>query len=438
MPCKHVFDDGKKCTKSALYNLVGLSPAFCRAHKTDDMNDVLSPICNYVSAIGLKCTKHSGWGYANDKKKIRCAEHHLDGMDDLKHPLCKEPKCPNRRSYGFMKDKIMSHCAEHKKSGMVNLKHKMCEECEKTKKAGDVLIASYNYDGETAGKFCKEHKLDGMDDVTHQRCIFKDGLSGCKDRRIYNNFKGDKPLFCKIHKSVGMIDVNNKFCLFGPCLRKPYYNLSTETIPLFCSDHKTAEMVSLIGTKCKNTWCDNRFQINKNEDYCVRCFIHMFPDKPNARNYKTKEKAVCDFILETFSNMTWISDRRVTDGCSRRRPDLLLDLGYQVIIVEIDENQHLDYDCSCENKRLMELSKDVGHRNIIFIRFNPDDYQDRNDTKIKSCWSANKTNGLLVITKKNSAEWKTRLQCLQEQVQYWLDNKSGKMIETVQLFYDEC
>ena len=436
MPCKHVFDDGKKCTKSALYNLIGLSPAFCRAHKTDDMNDVYSVRCDYVSESGVCCKKTVSWGYPDKKKKIRCAEHKLDGMKDLKHPSCKE--CETPCSYGFTKDKIMTHCAEHKKTGMVNLKHKMCEECEKTKKAEDVLIASYNYEGKISGKFCKEHKLDGMIDVTHQRCIFKDGELECDRRRLYNNLKGDKPLFCKIHKSNNMIDVSNKLCVFRQCLRRPSYNLPTETIPLFCPDHKTAEMLNLIGTKCKNSWCDNRFQTNKNENYCIRCFIHMFPDKPNARNYKTKEKAVCDFIIEIFPNMTWISDKRVIDGCSRRRPDLLLDLGYQVIIIEVDENQHMDYDCSCENKRLMELSKDVGHRNIVFIRFNPDDYQDRNEKKVKSCWIANKTNGLLVITNKTIAEWKARLLCLQEQVQYWIDNKSGKMIETVQLFYDEC
>ena len=60
--------------------------------------------------------------------------------------------------------------------------------------------------------------------------------------------------------------------------------------------------------------------------------------------------------------------------CSKRRPDLFLDLGYQILIIEIDENQHLDYDCSCENKRIMELSQDVGHKPIVFIRFNPDEY----------------------------------------------------------------
>jgi hypothetical protein len=48
--------------------------------------------------------------------------------------------------------------------------------------------------------------------------------------------------------------------------------------------------------------------------------------------------------------------------------------------IEIDENQHVAYDCSCENKRIMELSQDVGHRPIVFIRFNPDGYKDHKGT----------------------------------------------------------
>ena len=38
------------------------------------------------------------------------------------------------------------------------------------------------------------------------------------------------------------------------------------------------------------------------------------------------------------------------------------------------ENKHTDYDYSCEHKRLMELSQDLQHRSIVFIRFNPDAY----------------------------------------------------------------
>lgn len=36
----------------------------------------------------------------------------------------------------------------------------------------------------------------------------------------------------------------------------------------------------------------------------------------------------------------------------------------------------------------MELSQDLGHRPIIFIRFNPDEYNNT-DEKITSCWGLN-------------------------------------------------
>jgi hypothetical protein len=103
--------------------------------------------------------------------------------------------------------------------------------------------------------------------------------------------------------------------------------------------------------------------------------MHLFPDKQVSRNYKTKEKYVIDYIKEQFKDIDIIADKQIQGGCSRRRPDILIDLGHQIIIVEIDENQHINYDCYCENKRIMELSQDVGHRPIIFIRFNPDDYK---------------------------------------------------------------
>ena len=64
-----------------------------------------------------------------------------------------------------------------------------------------------------------------------------------------------------------------------------------------------------------------------------------------------------------------------------------------VIIIEVDENKHNSYDCICENKRLMQLSKDIGHRPIVFIRFNPDKYVDSEGNTIKSCWRLNKSGG---------------------------------------------
>lgn len=189
---------------------------------------------------------------------------------------------------------------------------------------------------------------------------------------------------------------------------------------------------------CKSEWCEISAN-SKYEGYCLNCFIHLFPDKPNARNYKTKEKAVVDYVIQQFplDKYTWIIDKRIQDGCSRKRPDLLLDLGYQLIIVEVDENQHESYDCSCENKRLMELSQDVNHRPIIFIRFNPDDYVNK-DKKVTSCWGIDKL-GICVMKKTKSKEWNNRLETLKNQIEYWCnsDNQTNKTIEIVQLFYDE-
>jgi hypothetical protein len=100
----------------------------------------------------------------------------------------------------------------------------------------------------------------------------------------------------------------------------------------------------------------------------------LFPDEKTSRNYKTKEKEVTERVTEEFPDLSWITDKRVEDGCSRRRPDLLLDMGSHLLIIEIDEHKHEGYDCSCENKRLMEISLDLQHRPIVFVRFNPDSY----------------------------------------------------------------
>ena len=184
---------------------------------------------------------------------------------------------------------------------------------------------------------------------------------------------------------------------------------------------------------CKSEWC-LMTKLKKYDNYCTFCYIHLFPDTPITKNYKTKEKSTVDSIKLEFPELTWVSDKKVLDGCSKRRPDLLLDLGFQVIIIEIDENQHINYDTTCENKRTMELSQDVFHRPIIFIRFNPDDYI-LDSKKITSCWSINNS-GIMSIKKSKILEWDNRLCILKEQIRYWYNNISEKTIHIVELFYD--
>ena len=183
---------------------------------------------------------------------------------------------------------------------------------------------------------------------------------------------------------------------------------------------------------CKSIWCETHAN-QKYDGYCCHCFIHLFPNHELVYNYKTKEKDVVDKITQSFSNFTWIADKKVQDGCSRRRPDLLLDMGSHIIIVEVDENKHMNYDSTCENKRMMELSQDLQHRPIVFIRFNPDNYI-KDGELIKSCWNINNA-GKIIISKNKEKEWEERIFILKQHIQYWIDHTTEKTIEIVELFY---
>jgi hypothetical protein len=184
---------------------------------------------------------------------------------------------------------------------------------------------------------------------------------------------------------------------------------------------------------CKTQFCETRSQ-SKYNGYCLPCCIQICPEIEVSKNYKTKENHVVERITQTFIEFTWVADKKVQDGCSRRRPDLLLDMGSHIIIVEIDENKHTDYDCSCEHKRLMELSQDLQHRPVVFIRFNPDDYTNQEGVLVKSCWKLNKL-GVMTIPRNKQKEWEERIECLKQQIQYWIDNPTDKTIEIVELFY---
>jgi hypothetical protein len=187
---------------------------------------------------------------------------------------------------------------------------------------------------------------------------------------------------------------------------------------------------------CKTHLCETRVG-NKYDGYCLRCFSHIFPEKPIVKNFKTKEREVIQFIKQEFPDFTWTFDKKVSDGCSLYRPDAIVDLGYNILIIEIDENQHKAYDEICENKRMMQISKDLQHRPIVFIRFNPDEYIKENQ-KISSCWGTNKK-GDFGIKPTKKKEWNQRLTLLKETITFWKEesNVSSKMVEIISLFFDD-
>jgi Holliday junction resolvasome RuvABC endonuclease subunit len=71
---------------------------------------------------------------------------------------------------------------------------------------------------------------------------------------------------------------------------------------------------------------------------------------------------------------------------------------------------------------------------LVFIRFNPDEYITK-DAKVTSCWSLN-GQGICIVKNTKQKEWTERLEALKNQIEYWLENKTEKTVEIIQLFYD--
>jgi hypothetical protein len=346
-------------------------------------------------------------------------------MMDLVSTICKHDNCKTQAIFGLETDRNKIYCAKHKTTDTIDLVSARCkyDNCNK--------LASYGLDFDKKRIYCANHKTTDTIDLVSARCKH----NNCNKYAKYGLESDKKRSYCFIHKTTGMINVVNPKCKYDNCNKYASYGLESDKKLLHCLKHKTTDMINL-----SNTRCLNNCQVSGNKKYkgyCLFCFINLFPDELVCRNYKTKEKYIADYIKEQFKEYNWICDKSIQGGCSKRRPDMFLELDEQIIIVEIDENQHNDYDCSCENKRLMELSQDVEHKPIVFIRFNPDDYLD-NDKNITSCWGPGK-DGILRIKKNKVNEWKERLNTLKQQIDYWIkpENTTNKTVEIIQLFYDK-
>ena len=285
---------------------------------------------------------------------------------------------------------------------------------------------SYGIRGSKRAEYCAPHKLRGMVNVTRKFCLECEALPSFGIRGT------KKATHCVAHKSPEMVNVKDKTCL--DCEARPSFGIRGTKKATHCVTHRSSEMVNVKGKRCVSEWCDTQVGNNKYKGYCLQCFVYLFPDNQIVRNYKTKERIVVDFVKTSFSEISWTWDKRVVDGCSGARPDVICDLGDQLIIIEIDENHHGSYNSSCENKRLMKLSQDVAHRPLVVIRFNPDAYRTRDGVRHKSCFGLD-GNGRVVVTK--HVDWQNRLSCLKKTVQHWTTARTSKVLEVVPLFFTE-
>ena len=408
------------CNTRCLYNFQGLRASYCASHKQIGMIDVNNKQCSFEG-----CNTKPSFNFENEKTPIYCASHKQYHFFYVKNKPCMFEGCNTKPIFNFENEKTPIYCVIHKKLGMIDIKNKRCvfEGCN--------ITPSFNFENEKTATYCASHKKNGMTNVIHKMCAF----DNCNTRPNYNNDGEKIALYCVHHKKENMILIGAKKCSFENCIKIPSYNFEGKTQKLYCFEHKHPGMLNVGSKKCKSEWCYVQVT-HKYDGYCLYCFIHLFPEKTVSRNYKTKERNVVEYVLREFPQYSWTNDKQIQDGCSRRRPDLFMDFGYQILIIEIDENQHTGEtygDSSCENKRMMLLSQDVGHRPIVFIRFNPDDYYEK-DQHITSCFGLNSF-GVCCVKKTKQPEWTQRLNVLKKNIQYWCDHRLEKTLEIIPLFY---
>jgi hypothetical protein len=407
-------EDG--CLIRPTYNTDGNTKAiYCKKHKKANMVNIKDK----AKCIENNCKKFKTFNYFGEKKALYCNNHKKENMVNIITKKCDEDGCFKIPVYNYKGNTIGIYCNSHKKESMINVKDKLCfiNNCNKR--------AMYYYKTNISSVYCLNHKKDDMINFKQAKCVFND----CYVRPNYNYTLEKRGIYCANHKLDGMIDVQNTKCIEDGCQKQPAYGI---TKALYCSSNKILGSIFLKSNPpCKTPLCDYQAKYKQYLGYCFRCYVYTYPEKENVKNYKTKECAVAE-----YPNYTIVTDKKIMDGCSRRRPDVFMDFGDQVIVVEIDENQHDTYDCTCENKRLMEISQDIAHRPLVFIRFNPDEYSNSDGIKVTSCWSRSELKGLPIVPLKRKTEWEHRLKSLKEQIDYWIHNKTDKTLEVVQLFYN--
>ena len=281
---------------------------------------------------------------------------------------------------------------------MVDVKNKRCQH------DGCMTRATFDHEG-CLGRYCKAHAVAGMVDVRSKRCDRK----GCTKQPHFDQ-EGGKGRYCKDHAEAGMVNVKDKRCEHDGCMTRARYGCPGNK-PVKCNEHKESNMICQPRIKCINRNCkelamfaqlgnkqkycqehvpDDSY-VNIIEQRCISCELPNIVDKygkcqvcdPDTftRGRLAKQNEVEQYLKVNASDLVTAYscqvDKMVDRGiCGRERPDFLLDAGDRVIILEVDENQHKDRACECEQTRMVNIAQSHGGISTIFIRYNPDDFKD--------------------------------------------------------------
>lgn len=314
--------------------------------------------------------KSATYAYPGTKKRIFCGQHKEEGMINPRkdNRRCVDPSHDKdgkhvRPSYGYSTDKIPTFCIKHKKDGMIRFYAQKCKGCKKTQPSFGLLGKKATH--------CAKCKENDMVDLVSNLCknIDKDN-NKCQKNATQGYFGDKKASRCKKHMLPGMIDIKNPKCIGcvnDPTVlvpKQPTYGIKKAT---HCKEHMTKKMVDWKHKLC--TSC-NLFNTRNKERLCSYCI------RGSKLRRSTKEQKVVQYLLHNDFEFT--HNASVGFVCGSYKPDIKIDAGTHLVIVEVDEDQHKQYDSSCETIRMFNIYQAEGLK-CVFIRFNPDKYKSYNE-----------------------------------------------------------
>ena len=409
----------KNCNKRASFNFKSYKEInirkfiYCKTHKLNNMIDIISKKC-------INCNdKQPAFNYKDEETVLYCGDCKLNDMINIKSKKCINCniKIPN---FNYKDEETVLYCGDCKLNNMINIKSKKCINC-------NIKIPNFNYKDEKNALYCGDCKLENMLNIKDKKCF------NCNIKYPVFNYKDEKiALYCGDCKLDNMINIKANKCIVCK-VKRPTFNFTNKKNALYCGDCKLENMIDICNKKCKTNLCNIQVQ-NKYKGYCLRCFIHNFPESKIIRDYGTREAKVTEFIKKEFSDLNITYNKTIDGGCSKNRPDIFIDCLTHSVIIEVDENQHKDksYTPKCEIQRVNNLFTDLADRPIIFIRFNPDSYTNSKNKLIKSCFEYTEDKGL----PKANKTLQPRLNKLKEEVDKNIKLFPNTEITTIKLFYD--
>jgi hypothetical protein len=392
------------CDSMAIYtNIETNKVEVCKLHIPKDKTD-LYIFKGGKRCIDANCNTFASYGERNTKNLIYCKKHCPNTIDytDNKHDKC--TTCDKIPVFGLKGTKDPIYCSScipiNEKDKYMNVVDKQCIYSNCT------TLPTFGKFGTKLREYCFEHKIDNTYvNVKDKTCIIK----GC-NKKPNCNYIGYSASHCSEHKQKGMILNPLVKCSLCTTSKKKIATKVKDKL-YYCDEHDIKDTIDI------HNICSICFIIINPQEYiCKSCESSKIDGKTIKRKIKeleVKQK------LEDSNIDIYLYDKIITNGCSKRRPDFIINCNWGYIIIEVDEYQHnkKSYTCECEISRMKEIYFDIRleEGKILFIRYNPDSYKPSyGDT--------------FTINEK--------LDSLMKIIKNYMNNEINNHLEVLYLFYD--